>query len=88
MAKVTKSGTRLTRKKLKELVAEAEAGFDPSELEMIPWPPGRPSLDEGISPQISYRIPATLFEKARTRARSEGRTVSEIAREALQHYLG
>jgi hypothetical protein len=92
MAKMKmKDGTKLTRKKLRELAAEAEAGYDLSTATWEPNPyyrPGRPSLDEGVSPQISYRIPATLFEKARARARAEGRTVSEIAREALQRYLG
>jgi predicted HicB family RNase H-like nuclease len=50
---------------------------------------GRPSLagDAETSPRVSFRIPEQLRRTADERARREGRTVSELAREALEHYL-
>jgi len=81
-----KAGTRLTKKVADQMVAEPEAGYDLRDLkpERVP---GRPSLGEGVSPRISYRVPDSLYAKARARAKSEGRTVSEIARDALRKYL-
>jgi hypothetical protein len=47
--------------------------------------PGRPALaDEGPSPSIAFRVPATLRERAEQVAAREGKTVSELAREALE----
>jgi hypothetical protein len=53
---------------------------------------GRPALGHeprkaGRSPQITVRVTATTREKAVKRARSEGRTLSELARIALECYL-
>lgn len=53
---------------------------------------GRPSLtgDSGAgehSPQVSFRVPEQTRRLAEERARAEGRTVSELAREALERYL-
>lgn len=46
--------------------------------------PGRPALSEGgPSPSIAFRVPATLREQAETLAEREGKTVSQLAREAL-----
>jgi len=83
----TKDGTKLTRKVIKALVAEAEAGYDLSKAEVVRIGPGRPSLGEGESPRITYRVAPALFESAKKKAASEGRTVSEVAREALQRYV-
>ena len=82
----TKSGTPLTKKVLDQLVAEAEAGYDLRDLK-AERVPGRPSLGKGVSPRISYRVPETLYAKARARAKAEGRTVSDIARDALRRYV-
>jgi hypothetical protein len=49
--------------------------------------PGRPSLDKGVSPRISYRVPRSLYTRAKKQADAEGRTVSEVAREALEQHL-
>lgn len=47
--------------------------------------PGRPSLaDKGPSPSIAFRVPATLRQRAEEVAAAEGKTVSELAREALE----
>lgn len=51
--------------------------------------PGRPALGASgqHSPRVSFRIPEQTRRQAEERARSEGRTVSEVAREALERYL-
>lgn len=41
----------------------------------------------GHSPRVSFRVPEQTRRRAEERARTEGRSVSEIAREALERYL-
>lgn len=83
----TKSGTVITDKLIEEWVAEAERGYDPSQL--IPVPVGRPSLGgRGESPRVSFRATPELYKAAKRRAKQEGRTVSELAREAVARYVG
>lgn len=49
---------------------------------------GRPSLgSKGSSPSIAFRIPPELREQAEAIAAREGRTISAIAREQLEHYV-
>jgi hypothetical protein len=50
--------------------------------------PGRPALaEEGPSPSIAFRVPASLRARAEKLAAREGKTVSELAREALEARL-
>ena len=50
--------------------------------------PGRPSLTgDGASPSIAFRVPAALRERAEEIATLEHKTVSEVAREALEAHL-
>ncbi len=52
---------------------------------------GRPSLsgDRGTdSPQVTFRLSPQLRAKVEARAAAEGRKVSDIAREALERYVG
>lgn len=51
--------------------------------------PGRPSLGAPgrHSPRVSFRIPEQTRRRAEQRAAEEGRSVSELAREALERYL-
>jgi hypothetical protein len=51
--------------------------------------PGRPSLSGGRthSPQVTFRIPDQLHKQAVDAAEREGKTVSALAREALEQYL-
>lgn len=51
--------------------------------------PGRPSLGTPgrHSPRVSFRVPEQTRRRAEERAIEEGRSVSEIAREALERYL-
>ncbi|MHB1235519.1 MAG: hypothetical protein ACYCZK_07585 [Microbacteriaceae bacterium] len=49
---------------------------------------GRPSLGgRGSSPQVAFRIPPALRERAERVAQQEGTTVSALAREALKNYV-
>jgi hypothetical protein len=51
--------------------------------------PGRPSLaeDDGPSPSIAFRVPTSVREQAEAVAAKEGKTVSQLAREALEARL-
>ena len=83
----TKKGKSLTRADVKALSEEAERGYDVSKLKGERVRRGRPSLDRGISPRISYRVPRRVYARVKKQARADGRTISEIAREALERYL-
>jgi hypothetical protein len=50
---------------------------------------GRPSLTSAgrHSPRVSFRLPDIALERAEQVARQEGKTVSALAREALERYL-
>jgi hypothetical protein len=50
---------------------------------------GRPSLTGASrhSPRVSFRLPDHERERAEQVARAEGKTVSALAREALERYL-
>jgi hypothetical protein len=81
----TKGGRLLTAEDIDALSAEAETGYDLSQgtRQYV----GRPSLDAGVSPRVSFRMAQGLYDAARARAEREGRSVSEIAREAMERYL-
>lgn len=83
MPETAKSGTVITDHIAERLADEAENGYN-----LHPGR-GRPSLtgDTKESPQVSFRIPPELRERAKARARREGTTVSALARQALEHYL-
>jgi hypothetical protein len=83
----SKKGTTLSKTQVERLASEAEEGYDLSTAKRQRVGPGRPSLAEGESPRISYRVAPALFDRAKKKAKAEGRTVSEIAREALQKYV-
>ena len=88
MARVkTKGGTTLTRDRIDKLAREAERGYDLRKATREPKG-GRPPLEKGVSPKISYRVGDTLYRKTKAKAKAEGRTMSEIAREALEKYVG
>lgn len=83
----TKSGRRMSGPTVKGLAKEAERGFDLAKAKRERVDPGRPSLENGVSPRISYRVARSLYTRAKAKAEAEGRTVSEVAREALQRYV-
>ena len=47
---------------------------------------GRPSLtgDPAVSPRVSFRVAPTVRERAAIIAEREGKTISQLAREALE----
>ena len=67
-------GTRLTDAVVAEIVDQARRGA------------GRPSLSghSVASPQIAFRVPQDVRDRAAEVAAREGKTVSQLAREALE----
>ncbi len=80
-----RNGQILTEEMIEALAREAEAGLDPASTR--PRRVGRPSLGEGISPRVQFRVDTTTYEALLARARAEDRGVGEIARTALERYL-
>lgn len=83
MPNKAKTGAVITDAIAEQLADEAEAGY-----ELRPGR-GRPSLSgEGASsPQVTFRLTGPLRDQAQARAETEGKTVSALAREALERYL-
>jgi hypothetical protein len=53
--------------------------------------PGRPRLDPASTehaPRLAVRIPASLRRRVERKARTEGRTVSQVVRALLDAYAG
>lgn len=69
-----------------ERVTEDRVG---REVERIESGRGRPSLTGrgDVSPHVSFRLPADLRALAEQRARAEGKSLSALAREALENWL-
>jgi predicted HicB family RNase H-like nuclease len=81
---VTVQGRRLTEAGAEELARDTLA--EARRRNLIP---GRKSLTSGSthSPRVQFRVPEAVAEQAHDRARAEGKSVSELAREALLRYL-
>jgi hypothetical protein len=84
---VTRSGMVITEKVAEQMAEEFEKEPpDPSELRRRYV--GRPSLGPGgLSPRVSFRVPPDLYKAAWARADKEGRSLSELAREAFNRYM-
>jgi hypothetical protein len=84
---VTRSGMVLTEEIAEEMAEEIERNPpDPSQLERRYV--GRPSLGpNGPSPRVSFRVPPDLYKAAWARADKEGRSLSDLAREAFNRYM-
>lgn len=83
----TKSGQEITPEIADALADEAERGYDLSKAKRRRV--GRPSLaGQGASPRMSFRTTPDLYRAAQKRARKEGRSVSDLAREAVARYVG
>jgi hypothetical protein len=101
MAKVNKKGKETeedlrwvtdTGKVITEEVAEEMAeDFEKNPPDLSTWSRryvGRPSLGpNGLSPRVSFRVPPDLHKAAWARADKEGKSLSEIAREAFNRYM-
>jgi hypothetical protein len=82
----TKSGRVITDEVADELADEIES--EETFVLLRKRPVGRPSLDgNGSSPRVSFRVSKTLYDAAAERAIEEERTVSALAREAMEKYL-
>lgn len=82
----TKAGTEITPEIADALAVEAECGYDLSKAK--PRRVGRPSLaDAGASPRLSFRTTPDLYRAAQKRAKEEGRSVSDLAREAIARFV-
>lgn len=84
---VTRSGTVVTEELAEQWAEEIERdGFDPAKVERRYV--GRPSLGpNGLSPRVSFRVSPELHKAAWARADKEGRSLSELAREAFDRYM-
>jgi hypothetical protein len=82
----TASGEVLTEEDAERIADEVES--DEPVVFTAVRPVGRPSLDGGgTSPRLSFRVPRELYDAAAERAIAEERTVSAVAREALERYV-
>jgi hypothetical protein len=83
----TKAGEEITPEIADALAAEAEGGYDLSKAKRRRV--GRPSLaGQGASPRMSFRTTPDLYRATQKRAKKEGRSVSDLAREAVARYVG
>jgi predicted HicB family RNase H-like nuclease len=80
-----KGGIPITDEFAEQLADEAEAGYQRTRAKRV----GRKSLGgtAGTSPRVNFRMTAELQARAQAIADREGKTVSEIAREALEQYV-
>lgn len=85
-AQKSKAGTAITPELADALAAEAELGYDLSKAKRRRV--GRPSLaGAGASPRLSFRASPDLYRAAQKRAKEEGRSVSDLAREAVARFV-
>lgn len=80
-----REGNPITSDYIDRVADEAEAGYDLSQARRI----GRPPLAEGDvhSPRVSFRVPTDLRDAAEAKAAREGKSLSALAREALEQYV-
>ncbi len=90
----TRSGIVLDEEKVDELVRkiEHEASEWGEPLPKSQWPVrgrGRPSLngESQHSPRVTFRLDPEVRDEAVLRAEREGKTASQLARDALKHYV-
>jgi hypothetical protein len=84
---VTNSGKVITEKVAEEMAED----FEKNPPDLSTWKRryvGRPSLGpNGLSPRVSFRVPSDLHKAAWARADKEGRSLSDLAREAFKRYM-
>lgn len=83
----TRTGAEIGSRTADALAAEAERGYDLSRAKRRRV--GRPALAaRGASSRVSFRATPELYRAAKRRARKEGRSMSELTREAVARYVG
>jgi predicted HicB family RNase H-like nuclease len=82
----TAGGDELSEQDIEALADEAERGYDLDKA--IKVTVGRPSLGtKGASPRLSFRATPELYRAVQCRAKKEGRSVSDLAREAVSQFV-
>jgi hypothetical protein len=81
----TRSGEPVTDDLVERLAAKADAGFDVEEI--LRRRGGRPTMGSSAASVESVRLDPELSEALHQRAEREGRTNSELIRDALRRYL-
>lgn len=81
----TPDGEPITDALVERLADKAERGFDTDEI--IRRRGGRPPLGSSAASVESVRLDPDLRDALRERAQREGRTSSDVIREALREYL-
>ena len=81
----TRSGKPITDELLETLTDQAEEGFDVDEI--VRRRAGRPAMGSAAASVESVRLDPELSGALRERAEREGRTNSELIRDALRTYL-
>lgn len=82
----TPDGEELTPEALESIAAEAEAGYEKVDGKIVYL--GRPALSRsGPSKQLRVRIEPELNQSISDIAEREGKSVSELARDALREYV-
>jgi len=81
------SGAVITEEIAEQMAEEFERdGLDPARVERLYV--GRPSLGpKGLSPRVSFRVAPEVHKAAWARADKEGRSLSDLAREAFTRYM-
>jgi hypothetical protein len=80
-----KSGAELTPELEEELAAEAERGYDLSKARRHYL--DQPLISNDKSPRITLTISPAQLDALCKRAEDEGRTITELAQDALERYL-
>ena len=81
----TRSGKAITDTLIEELATKAEAGFDVEEI--LRRRGGRPLIGSAAASVESVRLDPELSRALRERAEHDGRTNSDVIRDALRRYL-
>jgi hypothetical protein len=81
----TTAGKQVTEELVETLAVKAEEGFDVEEI--LRRRGGRPTMGSAAASVESVRLDPELSDALRERAEHEGRTNSELIRDALRRYL-
>jgi hypothetical protein len=81
----TRSGEPITDDLVAELAEKAEEGFDVDEV--LRRRGGRPAMGSAAATVESVRLDPELRDALRVRAEQEGRTNSDLIRDAIRRYL-
>lgn len=81
----TRTGKAITEELIQQVSKQAEEGFDVDEI--LRRRGGRPPMGSAAAAVESVRLDPELSDALHHRAEKEGRTNSDVIREALRRYL-